>query len=270
MTFTLVVWLVPAIVQAQAPASNVAPVAATPTAPAPAATNAAQEAKARLRFGADYQLASWLLAEQEKSQAVAKLVLDRAERADVKKFAQRSLDEGAELAKRLRPFADLQEETEQATEKLLAAPAATVPNAGQTANEPPRVTVDVAAGNAAVPVATEAAPSVAGGGDAGAGTVIIAKMTGSGFDLVSLKRKLAQRESAAAQKWLGEASGPELQYRYLTLENDAQAGMLVTLKVFRQHASPKLQAVLESLPEKVQSRLDEGRKLADQFRPGRS
>lgn len=273
-------WFVPAVVLAQVPATNVAPAAATPTAPAPAATNAAKEAKARLRFGADYQLASWLLAEQEKSQAVAKLVLDRAEDADIKAFAQRSLDDGVEFAKRLQPFADLQEESEQSTDKLLVAPNAREASSGtkaepvatvtNAAKEPPRVTVDVATANAAVPVkpvATESSPSVDGGGDAGTGTVIIAKMSGAGFDLVSLKRRLAERESAAAQQWLGEASGGELQYRYLTLENEAQSEMLITLSVFKQHASPKLQAALAGVPDKVQARLDEGRKLADKFRP---
>ena len=275
--FTFISWIVPAIAGAQVPVNNVAPAA---TAPAPAATNAAKEAKARLRFGADYQLASWLLAEQEKSQAAAKWVLDRAEDEGVKKIAQSSLDDGAEFVNRLQPFADLREESEQSTEKLLVAPnsgeagsgtkAALLAAATSAAKEPPRVTVDVATANAAVPVkqvATEPAPSAAGGGDAGTGTVIIAKMSGAGFDLVSLKRRLAERESAAARQWLGEASGRELQARYLTFENEAQTDMLITLGVFKRYASPKLQAVLAGMTDKVQSRLDAGRRLAESLRP---
>lgn len=274
--FTFISWIVPAIAGAQAPANNVAPAA---TAPAPAAANAAKEAKARLRFGADYQLASWLLAEQEKGQAAAKWVLDRAEDEGVKKIAQSSLDDGAEFVKRLQPFADLQEESDKSTEKLLIAPSSDEAGSGtkaelvaaatSSAKEPPQVTVDVATANSAVPVkpvATEPAPSAAGGGDAGAGTVIIAKMSGAGFDLVSLKRRLAERESAAARQWLGEASGRELQARYLTFENEAQTDMLITLGVFKRYASPKLQAVLAGMADKAQARLDAGRKLAESLR----
>lgn len=275
--FACISSFVPAIVMAQSPATNVAPAAASPASPA---TNAAKEAKARLRFGADYQLASWLLADQEKSQAVAKWVLNRAEDESVVKFARSSLDDAAEFVKRLQPFADLQEESEQATEKLLVAPNsgndASGTNTGSAARvtnsekAPPRATVDVATVDSAVPVKPVAAePSAVGGGDARTGAVIIAKMSGAGFDLVSLKRRLAERESATVRQWLGEASGRELHHRYLTFENDAQSEMLVALKVFQQYASPKLQAALNGLSDKVQTRLDEGRKLADRIRPRR-
>lgn len=236
----------------------------SPAAPAPEA--AAAEAKARLRLTADYQLASWLIAEQDASRNLASAVIERLPAGDAKSLAEKLRDEHADVVKALGPFADLQETAEKVTEKLLVKPAATTATvqadtaAPAVAAPTPTTTVDVAVPGAAVPVQpvpTTPAPSAAVGGDGRTGTVIIAKMEGTGFDLVSLKRSLAEREAATNAAWLNDAQGDDLARRYLLLEAAAQRDALDAVEVFRPHASAKLQAALDELRPKFEARLTE-------------
>jgi hypothetical protein len=233
---------------------------------APAAEAAAAEAKARLRLTADYQLASWLIAEQDASRKLAVSVARRLPDGDAKSLAGKLRDEHADVVKVLGPFADLQETAEKVTEKLLVKPTAASATAKSNSAAPavaapsPTTTVDVAVPGSAVPVQpvpTTPAPSAAVGGDGRTGTVIIAKMEGTGFDLVSLKRNLAEREAATNAAWLNDAEGDDLARRYLLLEAAAQRDALDAVEVFRPHASAKLQAALDELRPKFEARLTE-------------
>lgn len=254
--------------QVSPPAAQV-PVASQATEPAgPAPADAAAEAKARLRLGADYQLASWLIAQQQADGKLAAAALQRLADGDAKEFAAAARDEHEKLLRVLRPFADLEDTAKNTTDKLLvepaAAQAATTPAATPVNTDPQQATVDVAASNPAVPVVPVPAVSVASaesGGDGRTGTVIIAKMEGAGFDLVSLKRNLAEREAATGAAWVTEASGDEAARRYLLLETASQRDTLDALTVFRAHASPKLQAALDEIRPRVEARLKAGHKL---------
>jgi hypothetical protein len=240
--------------------------------PSPAPEAAAAEAKARLRLTADYQLASWLIAEQDANRKLAVSAARRLPDGDAKSLAGKLRDEHADVVKVLSPFADLQETAEKVTEKLLVKPAVASAPAAATATAQanvaapavaaptPTTTVDVATPGAAVPVQpvpTTPAPSAAIGGDGRTGTVIIAKMEGTGFDLVSLKRNLAEREAATNAAWLNDAEGDDLARRYLLLEAAAQRDALDAVEVFRPHASAKLQAALDELRPKFEARLTE-------------
>ncbi|MBL9082317.1 MAG: hypothetical protein JNK76_10955 [Planctomycetales bacterium] len=234
--------------------------------PAPAPEAAAAEAKARLRLTADYQLASWLIAEQDGSRKLAAAVVERLPDGDAKSLAGKLRDEHADVVKVLGPFGDLQETAENVTEKLLVKPTAASATAKSNSAAPavaapsPTTTVDVAVPGSAVPVQpvpTTPAPSAAVGGDGRTGTVIIAKMEGTGFDLVSLKRNLAEREAATNAAWLNDAEGDDLARRYLLLEAAAQRDALDAVEVFRPHVSAKLQAALDELRPKFEARLTE-------------
>ncbi|MGC3967285.1 MAG: hypothetical protein QM775_07915 [Pirellulales bacterium] len=248
-------------VAAQAPAST----ESAPTA-ADVAAKAEAEAKARLRLTADYQLASWLIAEQETGVTLAEAALKQLPDGEAKHFAAGSRDKHQAVIKALQPFSDLQSKAEQTTEKLLVEPTAKATGAGPATPQPAATTtVDVAVPNSPVPVQpvpAATAQSATVGGDGRTGTVIIAKMEGAGFDLVSLKRNLTEQEAALGADWLKQAKDDaDRARRYLLLEAAADRELLDALVVFRPHASQKLQAAIDDVRPQLETLLADGQKL---------
>ncbi len=266
---------VPQASEAQAPSA----LGETATPPVtPTGTAAPQrEARTRLRFGADWQLASWLIAEHESRAALVRFAQTRLVGEEAKRRAQAVLEEHEQMLQRLRPFADLQDESEGATDRLLAKPAeevvkseslqtlpagpASAPTRGKPASndkDPPRATIDVttpATAAPVLPVPSATVPTPAVGGDAKAGVVVVAKMSGPGFDLVSLKRELAAENLKSWQAALAAREGEGAERWFVAWDSAVQAEQLDVLRVFRLHASSKLQATIDEQIPQVESRL---------------
>lgn len=223
---------------------------------APTPADAAKEAKARLRLTADWQLASWLIADAETQVALGNAAIARLPSGVVRTAVERDLADDQKLLDDLRPFRDREEAARGATEKLLMKSSSSVAPASARSGEV-SATVDVASADPAVPVVpvpAATASSAAQGGDGGAGTVVIAKMGGAGFDLVSLRRDLAKQTLASSMAYLETKQGDELSRAYGMLRAAAISRRLDTLHVFQEHASTKLKPVLEAAIKQSEAR----------------
>jgi len=184
----------------------------------PAARNAAPAATSRLDFGSDYQLASWLVVDQQLEVAAAKMAVERATDARVRALAQQLLDDHLTLLAEFEAFTPQQPEPPTAQNPLTSAGnAATTP----VVAEPPVVAAD----------------------------------EGPAFDLVSLKRSLGRQTMETQQRLLAGVRESEFDRRWLRMELIAHQEAADTLKVFREKASPALQAAIDRAVPAVQRHL---------------
>lgn len=247
--------LLPSVLSAQQAAIGSSPSRPAVSA-APTPVDAQREAKARLRLTADWQLASWLIADVETQAALGKSVIARLPNGDVRAAVERDLADDQKLLDDLRPFRDHEEAARGATEKLLVKSSNSIAPASAKPGEA-SATVDVASADPAVPVVpvpVATATSAAQGGDGGAGTVVIAKMAGAGFDLVSLRRDLAKQSLASATAYLETKQGEQLGAAYGMLRAAAIRRRLDTLHVFQEHASANLKPVIEAAIKQAEAR----------------
>jgi len=247
--------LLPSVLSAQQAAIGSSPSRPAVSA-APTPVDAQREAKARLRLTADWQLASWLIADVETQAALGKSVIARLPNGDVRAAVERDLADDQKLLDDLRPFRDHEEAARGATEKLLVKSSSSIAPASAKPGEA-SATVDVASADPAVPVVpvpVATATSAAQGGDGGAGTVVIAKMAGAGFDLVSLRRDLAKQSLASATAYLETKQGEQLGAAYGMLRAAAIRRRLDTLHVFQEHASANLKPVIEAAIKQAEAR----------------
>ncbi|MBL9090450.1 MAG: DUF4142 domain-containing protein [Planctomycetaceae bacterium] len=185
----------------------------------PAAARAVAPAAAgRLDFGSDYQLASWLVVDQQLEIAAAKIAVEKAVDQRVRTLAQQLLDDHTALLAAFEAFAPQQPEPRAAQ---IPPPSASKTDAPQGVAEPPVVAADA----------------------------------GPAFDLVSLKRSLGRRTMETRQRELSALSGSDFERHWLRMELVAHQEAADTLKVFREKASPALQAALDRAIPTVQGHL---------------
>ncbi|MBA4015827.1 MAG: hypothetical protein C0483_01430 [Pirellula sp.] len=176
-------------------AQNIVPSGATGT--------AAPAARQSLKFGADYQLASWVATDLYVAQSLGQIALQKGTDS-IRPRAERAIAMRAKRVESLIPFiGDNQQATPSAT-------SATVPITGGTGP-------------------------------------IVSTSTGPAFDLVSLKRALAEETLATMRKHWSALSDEEFDRTYSEWEARNERCDFETLSVFREHASPALRQVFDAI-----------------------
>jgi predicted outer membrane protein len=190
----------------------------------PATTATAPAARPALKFGADYQLAAWLAADAHVELSTAQLAEQKSATDEVRELARAEATRQAQIINALRPLL------------------------GDEALQPPLPPAEAAKAKAAevatAPVAQTATPPA---GAAQPTPPVVSTAAGPAFTLVSLKRSLADRAGTTLLGDLNKASGEAFDRRYRDHLAVAQLRQADTLQTFREHASPTLQAVIDSL-----------------------
>jgi predicted outer membrane protein len=81
------------------------------------------------------------------------------------------------------------------------------------------------------------------------------------FDFLAIKRQIAQRCIASAEKAMSEHKAAERDMAFVGQQIAAHHQMLDTAQVLREHASPALQAVIDKAIEGTQMHLDHAKEL---------
>jgi predicted outer membrane protein len=195
----------------------------------------------------DAQLAAWLIVDNQNEVALAKLGQERAKNDDIKQLAEKMRDDHQQMVSKLQQFAGTVGNQQ--------------PRAGNNAqNEERRDAQDVNANARAAqannnPQAQQ--PANAEGAVAGANQAQMAH----GINFVALKRELGAQCLQSAQRELGEKSGREFDECFLGMQLGIHHEAVVTMTVFRNHASPALQQVLDNGIQTAQAHLKHAKEL---------
>ena len=189
----------------------------------PSGTAAAPGARQSLKFGADYQLASWMAADFNVAQSLAEVARQKGSES-TREFARQSYAVRAKWAESLKPFIG---------DDVLAV------SSPATADPQPNVAAFSTTVNS-----NESAP-------------IASTSKGPAFDLVSLKRALAEETLAKTRRDWSELSDGEFDRAYWDWEVRAGRCGVETLSVFREHASPALQQVIDGVLPELKARAQE-------------
>jgi hypothetical protein len=178
---------------------------------------AAPAARESLKFGADYQLASWMAADLNVAQSLSDLAQQKGSRS-TQEFAMQSSRVRAKWVESLKPFLGDDVRTASPQAVIGAEPAS-------------------AANSTATPNANRSPP-----------TVSMSEVPA--FDLVSLKRTLAEEALTATRRDWSELSDGAFDRAYWEWEARTGRCGVDALTVFREHASPALRQVIDGvLPE---------------------
>ncbi|MGC3967269.1 MAG: hypothetical protein QM775_07830 [Pirellulales bacterium] len=215
-----------------APAGSRAQQQATTQAPAAQPTTstavASPAVRPSLKFGADYELASWLAADAHVALAGAQLAEEKAATDEVRTLARQDAARQAYIINALRPFLG---------DEALVMPAPPEEAARQTT----ATTTNTAPANAVQPAAADDANSTA------PTPPVVSTAVGPAFTLVSLKRSLADQAASTLLGELSKASGEEFDRKYRDYLAVANLRSEATLRTFREHASPALRTVVDAL-----------------------
>ena len=197
----------------------------------PSGTGAA--ARPSLKFGADYQLASWMAADLNIAQALTEVARQKGSEA-TRAFAGQSYAVRDKWIESLKPF--------------LGDDVAAVSPSAATDSQP------TAAANVTTPVTSNNSGP------------IVSTSSGAAFDLVSLKRALAEETLVKTRQEWSKLSNDEFDRAYWNWEfRDGRRGV-ETLSVFREHGSPALQQVIDGMMPELKSRTQEAASRAKLLR----
>ena len=177
--------------------------------------SAAPAARQSLKFGADYQLASWMAADLNVAQSLSKVAQEKGSRS-TQEFAKQTSFVRAKWGESLKLFLGDDALTAASSVVIGPEPAANSTTAASSNSSPPIVSMSE------VPA----------------------------FDLVSLKRALAEETLAATQRDWSELSDGAFDRAYWKWEARTGRCGVDTVSVFREHASPALRQLIDGvLPE---------------------
>lgn len=179
-------------------------------------------ARQSLKFGADYQLASWMAADLNVAQSLSKVAQEKGSWS-TQEFAKQISFVRAKWIESLRPF--LGDDALTTSSPVVEGPA-------QAANA-----TTTASSNSAAP--------------------IVSMSEVPAFDLVSLKRALAEETLAATQREWSELSEGAFDRAYWKWETRTGRCGVDTLSVFREHASPALRQLIDGVLPELKARAQE-------------
>ena len=181
-------------------------------------------ARPSLKFGADYQLASWMAADLNLAQSLAEVARQKGGDS-TREFAGQSYAIRDKWIESLKPF--LGDDVKAVS---------TSPGADSQSTAAANVTTPVTSNNSGPIVSTS---------------------SGAAFDLVSLKRTLAEEALARTRQEWSKLSNDEFDRAYWNWEFRAGRRGVETLSVFREHGSPALQQVIDGMLPELKSRTQE-------------
>ena len=85
-----------------------------------------------------------------------------------------------------------------------------------------------------------------------------------GVDFISLKREIAELCLQSAEQEMSK--GEDFDKHFIGMQLMAHQGMVNTLTVFEQHASPELKETLQKGRETAQAHLDEAREIMKELK----
>ena len=187
------------------------------------------------RVNADPAIAQCLAIDNEEEIAMAQLAASKTKNDKVRQFAEMLIKDHSGLLPQWQPFG--------------ASIARLGPAAAQTANRNPNQP-RLPAFNEARTARTDDR-AVTQPGDTAA----------TGFDFLTVKRRIAEECLAQAQKHWGEHKAEECDMAFVGYQIAAHGHMLAELKVVRDYASPELQAVIDKAAEATRMHLDHAKDL---------
>lgn len=224
----------------------------------------------------DHLLVQWLLTGNHGEIMLAEFAQGRAQQESVKDFASMMIKDHTAFINKLEKVDGAGQARTTGTSAAPPAtttgttgttnpPAATAPKAG-TATAPKTGTAPARTGTertATERTATERGTSDRTGNERTAserGTA--AREPGQATSVIELKRELGQACIESKKKELSKREGADFDHAYMHCQVAMHEEMLDTLKVFRRHASPELQAVIDEGLKTTQTHLDRAWELA--------
>jgi predicted outer membrane protein len=174
---------------------------------------------------ADRQLAAWLITDNKAEIALAELAQEKCQSDEVRQFAKRMMEEHSAYLAELIPFAD--PEAKSATEK---------------SKDKQRDNNVRNAADDREPVANSSSQDQ--------------------INIVRLKGELGERILQSTTEELASKEGAEFDKCYMAQQAAAHIEMVDTLQVFKEHASPELQEVIQKGLETAEAHLDHAKSLA--------
>ncbi len=177
----------------------------------------------------DSQLAGVLVVDNQGEIALGKLAEQKTSNKDVKQFAEMMVKDHTDFMQQLEKFARTQ---------------------GQSANA-----------GTNMPPATGVQQQAAGNTDRALPGAMTQPMGGENLNLVQLKQEIGQKILQMTQQDLEQKSGSEFDKCYIGGQVGAHVGVLATLEVFRNQASPELASVLDKGIETTKTHLDHAKQI---------
>lgn len=196
-------------------------------------TQASAHANATGSQSADQQIAAWLGIGNAEEVALGQFAEKNAKKEQVREFAQMMVKDHGDLLKQLSQFAP------EITSIKLSASGRTEATTGTRTGATLSESVDTG------DTLSTAATTESGAGTRGtAHTSVGAAGHAGGLDVTAVKRQIAERCLAATQREL--LSKPaEFDKAYVGQQIVAHVQMIATQEVLRQHASPRLQKLID-------------------------
>jgi predicted outer membrane protein len=231
----------------------------------------------------DAILANWLIADNEKEIALARIAQQRAQNPEVKQFAEKMIKEHEQFTQKLRPAAGGMGAVGRAGDPGTGRPGAGDTGVGGTGTGGERTaggTGRPGAGQDTTPPRTDPTDPIGGGrqgqpaGEPREASGVRPDPSGmpgqSGMaghphgtlDHVALVKELARKCTESARSELESKQGAEFDHCYMGMAVMAHMGAHDKLAVFRNHASASLKTTLAECQSTVKQHLDHAKQLA--------
>lgn len=204
---------------------------------------------------ADSQIAAWLIVDNQNEVALAKIALQRSENKGVKEFAETARDDHQKCISRLQKFAPQETTSPRAT-----GPGAERPRTG---TEPARPGTEQPRPGTEQPRTDQPRPGTDPLRQPG-----ITRQPSAGLEVVSLKRELGQQCLQSAQRELEKKTNAEFDKCFMTGQVVGHQHMIDALTVFKKHASPQLQEILQDDIEMAEGHLKMAKDLFQELTGG--
>lgn len=184
-------------------------------------------------MGGDGVLATWLVVESNNEVALARLALTKARSEEVKKFAQKMVDDHTAFAQSLQPFADTRGTNDRGV--------------GRAERGDKERDLE-GNGRKGQPNEQKGQPNDASG--------VRASQPMGSFDHSSLIRDLGKKCQETAMKALQDKNGAEFDQCFMQMQVAGHEKAVGALEVFRKYASGELQPILDRGTSTMQAHLE--------------